>query len=172
MSGGSLYAARWTDTIGRWFGSGAGVRRVGRVRQIVSNFLSNAIKFTESGRVDVALEGQGAEPEAGPLGGDRLVFRVTDTGIGVSEVQQKRLFQPFSQADSDTTRRFGGTGLGLTISGTLVGLMGGRIWVESEPNNGSTFHFTHPCASTGPGAASWPPNTSGICSTGASDQWP
>ena len=88
-----------------------------RVRQILANFLSNAIKFTDHGRVEAALEWrESAAPDAGALGGDRLRIRVTDTGIGVSAEQQARLFQPFSQADADTTRRFGGTGLGLAIS--------------------------------------------------------
>lgn len=112
-----------------------------RLRQILSNFLSNAIKFTEEGGVDAVLEWQAAEPTAGPLGGDRLVFRVTDSGIGVSEEQQQRLFQPFSQADSDTTRRFGGTGLGLAICRRLADLMGGRITMQSAPGHGTTMRL-------------------------------
>jgi len=112
-----------------------------RVRQIVSNFLSNAIKFTESGRVEAAFEWKGAEPDAGPLGGDRLTVRVTDTGIGVSPEQQARLFQPFSQAESDTTRRFGGTGLGLAICRRLAELMGGAVTMDSAPGQGTTMRF-------------------------------
>ena len=112
-----------------------------RVRQILSNFLSNAIKFTESGRIEAALEWREAVPDAGPLGGDRLCFRVTDTGIGVSPEQQRRLFEPFSQADSDTTRRFGGTGLGLAICRRLAELMGGQVTMESTPGVGTTMRF-------------------------------
>ena len=69
-------------------------------------------------------------------------YAVSDCGIGVPLDKQRSIFRPFQQADSSTTRQFGGTGLGLTISATLVGLMGGRIWVESQPGEGSTFHFT------------------------------
>src|SRR5690606_23054199 len=82
-----------------------------RLRQILSNFLSNAIKFTDKGSIEVALERVGSNAE-----GERLCFRVTDTGIGVSPEQQQRLFRPFSQAETDTTRRYAGTGLGLVIS--------------------------------------------------------
>jgi len=110
-----------------------------RLRQILSNFLSNAVKFTEAGSVEAALEWQEADRAAGPLGGDRLRFRVTDTGIGVGEAQLKRLFEPFSQADSDTTRRFGGTGLGLAICRRLADLMGGTVTMESAPGVGTTL---------------------------------
>jgi signal transduction histidine kinase/HPt (histidine-containing phosphotransfer) domain-containing protein/ActR/RegA family two-component response regulator len=121
-----------------------------RLRQILSNFLSNAIKFTESGMVQASLEWKGPDRVAGPLGGDRLSFRVTDTGIGVSEEQQQRLFQPFAQAESDTTRRFGGTGLGLAICRRLGDLMGGEVTMESAPGIGTTMRLdvTLPRANT------------------------
>jgi two-component system sensor histidine kinase EvgS len=112
-----------------------------RLRQILSNFLSNAVKFTEAGAVHAALEWKGFDRDAGPLGADHLCFRVTDTGIGVSEAQQRRLFQPFSQADSDTTRRFGGTGLGLAICRRLAELMGGAVTMESAEGQGTTMRF-------------------------------
>ena len=105
-----------------------------RLRQVLSNFLSNAIKFTEKGVVEAALEWQGREGE-----GDRVCFRVTDTGIGVTPEQQARLFQAFSQAEGSTTRRFGGTGLGLVICQRLVALMGGEISVSSAVDQGSVF---------------------------------
>jgi PAS domain S-box-containing protein len=108
-----------------------------RLEQVLNNLLANAIKFTERGRVtlDVRVESSNAD-EA------RLHFTVADTGIGIPADKLETIFQPFQQADGSTTRRFGGTGLGLTISATLVELMGGRLWVESEPGVGSTFHFT------------------------------
>ena len=114
-----------------------------RLRQIVGNFLSNALKFTESGGVQVALEWRRRQPgdEAGGLGSDELVFRVTDTGIGVTPEQQKRLFEPFAQADGDTTRRFGGTGLGLAICRSLAGLMGGDVAMESVAGLGTTLRL-------------------------------
>ena len=112
-----------------------------RVRQILANFLSNAIKFTERGHVQAALESRGEVPLAGALGGDRLVFRVTDTGIGVTPEQQHTLFEAFSQADSETTRRFGGTGLGLAICRRLAELMGGQVTMESAPGVGTTMRF-------------------------------
>jgi two-component system sensor histidine kinase/response regulator len=109
----------------------------GRVRQIVVNLVGNAIKFTESGEVgvDVSLESQ--QPDA-----VTLHVAVSDTGPGVPPHQQHRIFEAFQQVDSSTTRRFGGTGLGLAICSQLVELMGGRIWLDSEINRGSTFHFT------------------------------
>ncbi|HYE92860.1 MAG TPA: GAF domain-containing protein, partial [Terriglobales bacterium] len=109
----------------------------GRLRQVVVNLVGNAIKFTEAGEVvlSVALA---SSTESGVM----LQITVVDTGIGIAPAQQARIFESFTQADSSTTRRYGGTGLGLAISGQLVSLMGGRLWVESEPGRGSRFHFT------------------------------
>ena len=112
-----------------------------RVRQVVGNFLSNAIKFTEHGSVTAALELRKHDAADGTLGSDALVLRVTDTGIGVSEQAQARLFQPFSQAEADTTRRFGGTGLGLAISRRIAELMGGDVEMESVPGVGTTMRL-------------------------------
>ena len=108
-----------------------------RLRQLIVNLVGNAIKFTERGNVVVDAELNSISAEA-----VHLHFRVSDTGIGIPVEKQQIIFESFSQADGSTTRRFGGTGLGLTISRQLVELMGGRMWVESEPGKGSTFHFT------------------------------
>jgi PAS domain S-box-containing protein len=108
-----------------------------RLRQIVFNLVGNALKFTQRGEVIVRIEVE-SRSEAGFC----LHVAVRDTGVGIPPEKQAAIFDAFSQADGSTTRRFGGTGLGLTISARLVGLMGGRIWVESEPGQGSTFHFT------------------------------
>ena len=109
----------------------------GRIRQILTNLCDNAIKFTAQGGVTVHASGM-------PLAGDgwELHLSVRDTGIGIAPEQQSGVFEAFNQADTSTTRQFGGTGLGLTICARLVTLMGGRIWVESAPGQGSTFHFT------------------------------
>src|ERR1700735_2837883 len=108
-----------------------------RLRQVVINLVGNAIKFTQQGEValKVRYESDGGQEHV-------LHLEVSDTGIGISPSKQKSIFEPFSQADSSTTRNYGGTGLGLTISTRLVEMMGGKIWVESEVGRGSQFHFT------------------------------
>jgi signal transduction histidine kinase/CheY-like chemotaxis protein len=107
-----------------------------RLRQVLVNLVGNAIKFTERG--EVAIQVEQTKTEAPRRVG--LHFSVADTGIGIPRHQQTRIFDPFAQADATTTRRFGGSGLGLSISKALVELMGGRIWVQSEVGKGSTFH--------------------------------
>jgi signal transduction histidine kinase/DNA-binding response OmpR family regulator len=109
----------------------------GRLRQVLVNLVGNAIKFTERGQILVQVE-----VSARNAGDTMLHYFVSDSGIGIAADKQRTIFEPFKQADGSTTRRFGGTGLGLTISSTLVELMGGRIWLESAPHEGSTFHFT------------------------------
>jgi signal transduction histidine kinase/DNA-binding response OmpR family regulator len=108
-----------------------------RLRQILVNLVGNAIKFTDQGHVLVSVR---QDPDSDVPG--MLRFSVSDTGIGIAAEHQEAIFEAFSQADGSTTRRFGGTGLGLAISSTLVSMMHGRIWVESSPNEGSTFNFT------------------------------
>lgn len=108
-----------------------------RLSQILTNLVSNAIKFTNQGEVVVHVEMQ-EDRESEVV----LHFCVIDTGIGLSQDQLKNLFKIFSQADASTTRKYGGTGLGLAICKDLVGMMNGNIWAESEPGQGSTFHFT------------------------------
>jgi PAS domain S-box-containing protein len=108
-----------------------------RVRQIIVNLTANAIKFTQEGQVTISVE---TEKEEDP--GVFLHFMVSDTGIGIPPDKIDAIFESFKQADGSTTRKYGGTGLGLAISKQLVEMMGGKIWVESEPGKGSTFHFT------------------------------
>jgi signal transduction histidine kinase/DNA-binding response OmpR family regulator len=111
-----------------------------RLGQVLLNLLGNAIKFTESGHVLLEIR-----EDARLFHRVMLHFRVTDTGIGIPAEKHAAIFEAFSQADGSTTRKFGGTGLGLTISATLVRMMGGLIWVESQLGVGSTFHFTLTC---------------------------
>ena len=115
----------------------------GRLRQVLVNLIDNAVKFTDT-RQRRGRGGGGAR--VGSRGGRsarcELHFSVRDTGFGIPEGQVDRLFEPFTQADASVSRRFGGTGLGLTISKRLCERLGGRIWVESEVGRGSTFHFT------------------------------
>ena len=108
-----------------------------RLRQILVNLIGNGLKFTSTGGVTLSVEreSQGAEHTI-------VRFSVTDTGIGIPLEMQKEIFSSFTQADNSITRKYGGTGLGLAISRRLVELLGGRIWVESEPGTGSSFHFT------------------------------
>jgi signal transduction histidine kinase/ligand-binding sensor domain-containing protein/DNA-binding NarL/FixJ family response regulator len=113
-----------------------------RVRQILVNLLSNAVKFTEKGEVAVEVSLHGPGLREGEI---VLEVAVRDTGIGISASRLERIFLPFSQADSSTTRLYGGTGLGLAICRRLAEILGGGIWVESEPGRGSVFRFTVPC---------------------------
>jgi two-component system, sensor histidine kinase and response regulator len=115
----------------------AGLGDPGRLRQVLVNLVGNAIKFTERGQILVQVEVESRSEDA-----ITVHYFVSDSGIGIPREKLQTIFEPFKQADGSTTRRFGGTGLGLTISSTLVDLMGGRIWVESAPLEGSTFHFT------------------------------
>ncbi len=109
----------------------------GRLRQIIVNLVGNAIKFTHVGEVALRVE---SETVSGNL--HTLLFTVSDTGIGISAEQQRFIFDPFMQADTSTTRKYGGTGLGLTICARLVSMMKGRIWLESELGHGTQLHFT------------------------------
>ncbi|MBE9157097.1 response regulator [Nodosilinea sp. LEGE 06152] len=139
---------------------------VTRLRQILVNLLNNAIKFTQAGDVVVAVKARQLDAlflntahrkSANPT--FEIQFAVSDTGIGIPEDKQERLFKAFSQVDSSTTRQYGGTGLGLAISRRLSELMGGKMWVESQPGVGSTFYFTltveaspRPAPSNSPGS--------------------
>ncbi|HMD96451.1 MAG TPA: PAS domain S-box protein [Terriglobia bacterium] len=110
-----------------------------RLRQIIINLTGNAIKFTERGEIAIVVEVESQGPDR-----VELHFQVRDTGVGIAPEKQALVFDAFSQADGSTARKFGGTGLGLTISSRLVKMMGGRIWLESELGKGSCFHFTIP----------------------------
>jgi PAS domain S-box-containing protein len=109
----------------------------GRLNQVISNLISNGIKFTQNGEVVLNVQLEAKD-------GDEFIvqFTVADTGIGIPFEKQKMIFDPFTQADSSTTRQYGGTGLGLTISARLVRMMGGEIWLQSEVGKGTQFHFT------------------------------
>jgi signal transduction histidine kinase/ligand-binding sensor domain-containing protein/CheY-like chemotaxis protein len=136
----------------------------GRLAQVLINLVGNALKFTARGEVVVTVDMTGVTAS-----GIELHFQVRDTGIGIPADKQALIFEEFAQADSSTTRRYGGTGLGLAISQRLVRLMGGRIWLESQEGQGSTFHFTtmvqpsrgkgtsSTAAARGPAAAASPP---------------
>ena len=116
------------------------MERVGdyhRLEQVLLNLVDNALKFTAQGQVIIH-----AEPGPNGAGGDAVKFSVSDTGIGIPEDQHKHIFDAFTQQDASVTRQYGGTGLGLSICQQLVVLMGGKIWLESAPGEGSTFHFT------------------------------
>ncbi|MGM0370685.1 MAG: response regulator [Bacillota bacterium] len=112
-----------------------------RLRQILINLIGNAIKFTAEGEVLIQVDLLNEIDSAGETE-VKLIFEVTDTGIGISQEKQDKIFSSFTQADSSKTREYGGTGLGLTISEKLVDLMDGDIWVESQPEMGSSFYFT------------------------------
>ena len=125
-----------------------------RLKQVLLNLLSNAVKFTERGSITVAISAVRWMADSVELG-----FSVADTGIGIPAEVRQKIFEPFSQADSSTTRRYGGTGLGLTICRRLVTLMNGTLELDSEPGRGSTFRFfvTLPIASAAPAAANGSP---------------
>jgi two-component system, sensor histidine kinase and response regulator len=110
----------------------------GRVRQILINLVANAIKFTERGEIDVQVTAKVSDAPDGPIA---VHFAVRDTGVGIPREKQGKIFEAFSQADGSMTRKYGGTGLGLTICKRLVELMDGQVWLESEPGVGSIFHF-------------------------------
>ena len=132
----------------------------GRLRQILMNLAGNAVKFTRRGHITMSCEKSGETPD-----GVELKFIITDTGIGIPEEQQARIFESFSQADGTTTRQYGGTGLGTTISKQLVELMGGRIGLESTPGEGSVFWFVIPFSVTDTGQAA-------TCAEPAADEAP
>ncbi len=137
-----------------------------RLSQILVNLLCNAVKFTEKGEISVSVSGTRLEGE-----NYEINFAVSDTGIGIPKEKMGRLFQSFSQIDSSTTRRYGGTGLGLAISKKLVEMMKGKIWVESEPCLGATFHFTIEVEKTllAPIDISKPDSKSDVCLQGNLD---
>jgi len=127
-----------------------------RLRQILLNLVANAIKFTERGEVLVTLD---SAPERGP---NMVHMMVRDTGIGIAREKQEVIFKAFSQAESSHSRRYGGTGLGLAITSRLVRLMGGEIWVESEPDRGSEFHVTLPLPAGAPQSLAIPECLKGV----------
>jgi two-component system sensor histidine kinase/response regulator len=108
-----------------------------RLRQILMNLTSNAVKFTNAGKVEVSVRADSLQDSR-----IELHFTVTDTGIGIPADRHLQIFEPFTQVDGSTTRKYGGTGLGLSVVSGLVELMGGRIWFTSELGRGSAFHFS------------------------------
>ncbi|MCP4351463.1 MAG: response regulator [Desulfobacterales bacterium] len=113
-----------------------------RLSQILTNLAGNAVKFTHKGEIAIRVGCADKSRETGDQKTAELLFSVKDTGIGIPRDRQDKIFESFSQADSSTTRKYGGSGLGVTICRHLVQMMGGKIWVESEPGKGSTFYFT------------------------------
>ena len=113
-----------------------------RLGQVLTNIIGNAVKFTHEGEITVSCRPLGDDQGPGRTGIARLLFAVQDTGIGMTEEQMERLFTPFTQADSSTTRLYGGTGLGLTITKRLIEMMGGELWLESAPDKGTTVYFS------------------------------
>ncbi len=124
---------------------------VTRLRQVLVNLLSNAVKFTEKGEIQVSVR-----PLRKENTNYKILFSVKDTGIGISEEQLSRIFEPFRQADTSTTRKYGGTGLGLTISKNLTEAMGGKIWAHSFKGKGTTFYFNVGVAPGGEAQSPWP----------------
>ena len=112
-----------------------------RLRQIIVNLVGNAVKFTSSGGVTVSVQ-RSIQRKSLQRRAYALRFTVKDTGIGIPPERQREIFSSFTQGDNSTTRQYGGTGLGLTISHRLAEMLGGRIWVDSETGKGSSFHFT------------------------------
>ncbi len=115
-----------------------------RLRQILKNLIRNAIKFTEKGKIEILIKMNNNEslPHEKKDSEFYLLFAVSDTGIGIAQDRIDNIFERFTQVDSSFTRRFGGTGMGTTLSKYLTEMMGGKIWVKSEPGKGSTFYFT------------------------------
>jgi signal transduction histidine kinase/CheY-like chemotaxis protein len=133
----------------------------GRLRQIITNLIGNAVKFTREGSVAVHV-GVDEQRDTDVV----LHIRVADTGIGIPREKQQAIFDAFTQADGSITRQFGGTGLGLSIASRLVTLMGGRMWLESEPGRGATFHFTLPLRVAPPLAATSEPGAPAVTLAG------